>query len=82
MTPADEQQHRDKLTADYGNNWSVWISDGGHWYAARHIPTSPEAGEKHGCVRTVHAPDPIQLREQLVDQTERDERALADLGML
>jgi hypothetical protein len=81
MTPADEQQHRDKLMADYPA-WSVWLSDEHRWYAARHVPTSPEAGEKYGCVRTVHAPDPVQLREQLVDQAARDERAIDDLGML
>ncbi|MER7213251.1 hypothetical protein ABT340_39825 [Streptosporangium sp. NPDC000239] len=62
---------KEELAADHPG-WSIWISDGGRWYATRRAElTKPEIDA--GCARTVEAEGPGGLAEGLEDQTRRSE---------
>jgi uncharacterized protein YqjF (DUF2071 family) len=60
---------------DRHQNWRIWQSDEGRWWAADEQATWPL---RDGCVATLDADDPDEL-ETLIDQQE-DRRAVSATG--
>ena len=55
------------IAAAYGGRWNIWLSDTGHWWAARANP--PTAAERvAGCVHFLRAATPGELRQLIEDQ--------------
>ncbi|MFC3983438.1 hypothetical protein [Streptosporangium jomthongense] len=64
---------KEELAADHPG-WSIWISDGGRWYATRRTELTKREADA-GCARTVEAASPADLVEGLAEQARRAEEA-------
>jgi hypothetical protein len=55
------------IEADFGGRWGVWLSDTGHWWAARTGPLT-SAQLNAGCVPFLQADNPDELTERIRQQ--------------
>lgn len=74
MTAGAEVTALDLLAEKFGDVWTIWRSDLGHWYATRRHPVTEAEGDA-GCNRMVNAATPARLDEQLTEQGKRAQRA-------
>jgi hypothetical protein len=55
------------IAAAFGGRWNIWLSDTGHWWAARANP--PTAAERTaGCVHFLRATTIGELRRSIEEQ--------------
>lgn len=57
----------DAIEAGFGGRWGVWLSDTGHWWAARtRALTSDQLNA--GCIPFIQADNPDELTERIRQQ--------------
>jgi hypothetical protein len=69
-TEADNAATAAAIEARFGGRWGIWLSDAGHWWAARRAPLTAE-DLNAGCIPFIRASSPgeltrlVQHQEQL-----------------